>query len=66
MGLLTKQQIDDNLKKYYLDHYGECITDVWYEQPATNVGVRGRTGKDITMVCHILTGVVTEKIEVER
>ena len=64
--MLTKQQINDNLRKHYIDRYGERNTDVWYEQPATNVWVFRRNGKIITLICHILTGVVTEQIEEER
>ena len=61
MGMLTKVQIEQNLFEYYKEHYGECDTDVWYDQPAANVWVFGRNGKIISLKCHILTGTVTEQ-----
>lgn len=63
MEVLTKLQINEILQKYYKEHYGENDTDLWYEQPATNVWVFGRDEKIITLKCHILTGTVTEKAE---
>ena len=61
MGMLTKAQIEQCLCEYYKEHYGECDTDLWYDQPAANVWVFGRNGKIITLKCHILTGAVTEQ-----
>ena len=63
MGFLNKEQFNNNLYKYYMEHYGERDTDKWYEQPAVNVWVFGRDGKIITLKSHILTGEVTEHIE---
>ncbi len=63
MAILTKEQFNSNLYKYYVEHYGERDTDEWYEQPAVNVWVFGRDGKYITLKSHILTGEVTEHIE---
>lgn len=63
MGILEKEQFNNNLYKYYMEHYGERDTDTWYEQPAVNVWVFGRDGKIITLKSHILTGEVTEHIE---
>ena len=63
MGFLNKEQFNNNLYKYYMEHYGERDTDTWYEQPAVNVWVFGRDGKIITLKSHILTGEVTEHIE---
>jgi len=63
MAILTNEQIDTYLRKYYNEHYGENDTDNWYEQPAVNVWVFSRDDKIITLKCHILTGVVSETIE---
>ncbi|MBR6816347.1 MAG: hypothetical protein IKM60_02450 [Clostridia bacterium] len=63
MGLLSKSQYAENLRRYYLEHYGERDTDIWYPQPAVNVWVFGREGKIIALKSHILTGIVTEKRE---
>lgn len=52
-----------NLNAFYMEHYGEKKTDIWYEQPAVNVWVFGRDGKIITLKSHVLTGAVTEQIE---
>ena len=63
MEILKKEQFNEQLYKYYKEHYGEKDTDVWHEQPAVNVWVFCRDGKYITLKSHILTGEVTEKIE---
>ncbi len=64
--MLTKIQIKKILQEYYNEHYGENNADVWYDQPAANVWVFGRNEKIITLKCHILTGIVTERIEEGR
>lgn len=66
MNMLTKIQIKKILQEYYNEHYGENNADVWYDQPAANVWVFGRNEKIITLKCHILTGIVTERIEKGR
>lgn len=63
MAILTKEQFNSNLYKYYKKHFGERDTDEWFEQPAVNVIVFKRDGKYITLKSHILTGEVTEHIE---
>ena len=63
MKILTNNELDENLHKYYLEHYGEDNSDIWYEQPAANVWVFQRGQKIITLKSHILTGVVTESTE---
>lgn len=63
MGILTKEDFNKNLYKYYLEHYGERDTDVWYEQPAVNVWVFKRDDKYISLKAHILTGTIEEHIE---
>ena len=63
MAILTKEQFNSNLYKYYVEHYGERNTDEWFEQPAVNVIVFKRDGKYISLKSHILTGEVTEHIE---
>ena len=42
---------------------GELETNIWYEQPATNVWLFERNGKLITLKCHILTGKVEAQEE---
>lgn len=63
MAILTKEQFNSNLYKYYVEHYGERETDEWFEQSAVNVIVFKRDGKYISLKSHILTGEVTEHIE---
>ena len=63
MNILNKEMYARNLREYYLKHYGEKETDIWYEQPAVNVWVFGRDNKIITLKSHVLTGEVTEQIE---
>ena len=63
MKLLTKEQHNNNLYEYYVEHFGERDADEWYEQPAVNVWVFGRDGKIVTLKSHVLTGEVTERIE---
>lgn len=63
MNIFNKEMYTKNLLEYYLKHYGEKETDIWYEQPAVNVWVFGRDNKIITLKSHILTGEVTEQIE---
>ena len=61
--IFDKEIYNANLKSFYLEHYGESDTDIWYEQPAVNVWVFGRDNKIITLKSNILTGEVTEQIE---
>lgn len=61
--ILDKKLYNKNLRNYYLSHYGEKETDIWYEQPAVNVWVFGRGNEIITLKSDVLTGEVTEKIE---
>lgn len=61
--ILDKKLYNKNLCDYYLSHYGEKETDIWYEQPAVNVWVFGRDNEFITLKSDVLTGEVTEKIE---
>lgn len=63
MGILDKSVIGQNLRNYYIEHYGERDTDIWYDQPAVNVWVFGRDSKIIALQCDILTGEVTEHID---
>ncbi len=63
MKLLTKEQLNNVLKEYYVQHFGANDTDEWYEQPAVNVWVFQRDGKYISLKAHILTGEVEEFIE---
>ena len=63
MKILTREQLDGYLRDYYLTHYGERDSDLWYDRPAVNVWVFGRDGKIISLKSHILTGEVTEYVE---
>lgn len=63
MKILTKEQLDERLGKYYEEHFGKRDSDEWYEKPAANVWVFRRDGKFITLKSHILTGEVEEFIE---
>lgn len=61
--ILTKEELNNHLYKYYVENYGERDTDEWFEKPAVNVIVFKRDGKYISLKSHILTGKVTEHIE---
>ena len=61
--ILTEQQLNNRLDKYYKEQFGDRDTDEWAVNPAKNVWVFFRDGKCITLKCHILTGEVTESIE---
>lgn len=61
--ILGKEKFTKRLQDYYISHYGEETTDVWYEQPAVNVWVFSRNGKIITLKSHVLTGEVTHQVE---
>ena len=63
MNMFDKERYAQNLRAYYVEHYGEKKTDVWYEQPAVNVWVFGRDNRIVTLKSHILTGEVTEQVE---
>ena len=43
--ILTKEQFDELIYKYYVEYYGVRDTDVWLESPATNVRTFLREGK---------------------
>lgn len=58
MKILTKEQFNEKLYQYYVEHFGERDTDIWFEQPAVNVWVFKRDGQYISMKSHILTGEV--------
>ena len=46
MAILEKEELEKRLREYYVSVCGERETDVWYEQPAANVGARcGHGGK---------------------
>ena len=61
--ILTNEELDTKLKEYYVEHYGERDTDVWFEPPAANVRTFLRDGKYISLKSHILTGIVEEFVE---
>ena len=61
--ILEKEELNNYLYQYYVEHYGERDTDEWFEQPAVNVIVFKRDGKYISLKSHILTGKVTEHID---
>lgn len=61
--ILTEREFEENIRKYYLDNYGERDTDVWCEVSAINVRVFLRDGKYIILKSHILTGEIEERVE---
>lgn len=64
--ILKKEDFDQKLRAYYLEHYGEKDTDVWFEQPAVNVWVFKRDSSYISLKSHILTGEVEEYTESDK
>ena len=60
--IFNKELYAKKLHDYYVEHYGEKETDIWYEQPAVNVWVFGRANKIITLKSDVRTGNVTEKV----
>ena len=58
--ILSKQDLQEKLFKYYEKHFGKKDTDRWFESAALNVIMFEREGKIIALKCHILTGEVTE------
>lgn len=64
--LLKKAEFNEFLRNYYLEHYGEEESDIWYEQPAVNVWVFGRGDKIISLKSHVLTCEVEEYIETKQ
>ena len=63
MNIFDKQKYNEKLYEYYIQNFGQKITDIWYDQPAVNVWVFARDNKIITLKSHILNGEVTEQIE---
>lgn len=63
MDILKKEDFIENLRNHYELHYGKRDSDIWHEQPAVNVWVFERDSKIITLMSHILTGIVEENIE---
>ena len=64
--ILKKEEFNKKLFDYYVEHYGERDTDIWYEQPAVNVCVFKRDNKYISLKSHILTGEIEEFVEEEQ
>lgn len=61
--ILTKNELEERIREYYLEHYGDDEGDVWFDPPAANVRTFLRGGKYITLKSHILTGEVEEHVE---
>lgn len=66
MSFFDKEKYDNALKEYYETCYGYRNTDVWFEQPGVNVWVFERDNQIITLKSDILSGNVTEYIEVRQ
>ena len=64
--ILTKEELTQKLHEYYIEHYKECETDIWFEQSAVNVWVFKRGNKFISLKAHILTGKVEEAFEIDE
>ena len=63
MAFLTKEQFNNCLYNYYVEHYGEEETDIWCEPPAVNVWTFKRGNRYISLKAHVLTGEVEVFIE---
>lgn len=63
MAILDKNKLNDLLRTYYIENYGERESDEWIEHSAVNVWVFKRDNKYITLQCHILDGKVTAQEE---
>lgn len=61
--ILTKEELDECLRKYYEERFGEEEPEEWFEQPALNVRCFKQNGKYISLKAHILTGEVEEFVE---
>ena len=61
--ILTKDQFDELIYKYYVEHYGERESDIWLDPPAANVRTFLRDSKYISLKSHILTGEIEEYVE---
>jgi hypothetical protein len=59
-SVLTREQIDTRLKRYYESKYGEYGKDIWFEIPASNVWMFVRDERLITLRCHVVSGEVAE------
>jgi hypothetical protein len=64
--ILTKDELEEKIWEYYIEHYGEDEGDVWFDPPAVNVRTFLRDSKYITLKSHILTGEVEEYVECLR
>ena len=64
--ILTKDELEEKIWEYYIEHYGEDEGDVWFDLPAVNVRTFLRDSKYITLKSHILTGEVEEYVECLR
>ena len=59
--MLTREQIDSRLKRYYEANYGEYGKDIWFEIPAANVWMFVHDERLITLRCHVVSGEVAER-----
>jgi hypothetical protein len=64
--ILTKDELEEKIWEYYIEHYGEDEGDVWFDPTAVNVRTFLRDSKYITLKSHILTGEVEEHVECLR
>ncbi len=60
--ILSEEELQECLQRHYRESCGARDTDEWLPPPATNVRAFVRDGKRVVLNCHILTGVVTEKV----
>lgn len=64
--ILTKEELDAKLRKYYEEHYGESDTDEWLEQLAANVWCFKRGDQYVSLKAHILSGEIQVYVEDEE
>ena len=61
--ILSRNECDELIIKYYNEHWGEQVGDVWQDSTVANVRTFLRDGQYITLKCHMLTGKIEEYIE---
>ena len=63
--ILSRNECNELIMKYYIEHWGEQAGDLWQDSTVANVRTFLREGQYITLKCHMLTGKIEEFIEQE-
>lgn len=61
--ILKKEELEQKLREYYSEKFGEDENDEWLFLQAVNVWCFKRGGKYISLKAHILSGKVEELVE---